>query len=141
MRVAVLGSTGSIGRQALEVLAGLEDGFEVVALAAASRGAELADQAAAARPRIVAVADRTVRAGLIVPAGTEVDDSEDGLLRLATLEDVDMVVVGTTGIVSLGPVLAALGAGKIVATANKETLVAGGHLVMAIASARAAEVA
>ncbi|MFI5253859.1 MAG: 1-deoxy-D-xylulose-5-phosphate reductoisomerase, partial [Candidatus Limnocylindrales bacterium] len=109
--------------------------------AAASRGAELADQAAAARPRIVAVADRTVRAGLIVPAGTEVDDSEDGLLRLATLEDVDMVVVGTTGMVSLGPVLAALGAGKIVATANKETLVAGGHLVMAIASARAAEVA
>ena len=61
------------------------------------------------------------------------------MLELATAADVDIVVVGTGGVVSLRPVLAALDAGKIVATANKETLVAGGHLVMPLARARAAE--
>ena len=60
---------------------------------------------------------------------------------LATRDDVDLVVVGTGGVVSLRPVLAALRAGKVVATANKETLVAGGHLVMPLARALAADVA
>jgi hypothetical protein len=77
-----------------------------------------------------------------VPAGTELVEGPDALLELATREDVDLVVVGTGGMVSLRPVLAALRAGKVVATANKETLVAGGHLVMplarALAEARAA---
>jgi 1-deoxy-D-xylulose-5-phosphate reductoisomerase len=63
----------------------------------------------------------------------------DALEEIATRPDVDLVVVGTSGVVSLRPVLAALRAGKVVATANKETLVAGGHLVMAEATARAAE--
>ena len=62
-------------------------------------------------------------------------------MELATREDVDLVVVGTGGIVSLVPVIAALRAGKVVATANKETLVAGGHLVMPLARALAADVA
>ena len=63
----------------------------------------------------------------------------DALVELATRDDVDLVIVGTGGVVSLRPVLAALRAGKVVATANKETLVAGGHLVMAEAAARAGE--
>jgi 1-deoxy-D-xylulose-5-phosphate reductoisomerase len=67
--------------------------------------------------------------------------SEDDLVELATRADVDLVVVGTGGIVSLRPVLAALRAGKVVATANKETLVAGGHLVMPIARNLAATTA
>ncbi len=65
----------------------------------------------------------------------------DALETLATRDDVDLVVVGTGGVVSLRPVLAALRAGKVVATANKETLVAGGHLVMPLARALADEVA
>jgi 1-deoxy-D-xylulose-5-phosphate reductoisomerase len=133
----VLGSTGSIGRQALEVLAGLRAGFEVVALAAGRRVEELATQVDAVRPRVVAVADRAERSRLVVPAGTEIDDADDALLRMVTRDDVDLVIVGTGGMVSLAPVLAALGAGKVVATANKETLVAGGHLVMPLAAARA----
>ncbi len=140
-RVAVLGSTGSIGRQALDVLAGLRAEFEVVALAAGRRVEDFAAQIQAVRPRAVAVADREARGRLVVPDGTEVDDSEDALLHLVSRDDVDLVVVGTGGMVSLRPVLAALGAGKIVATANKETLVAGGHLVMALARDRAAEAA
>ena len=124
-RIAVLGSTGSIGTQTLDVLAAHPEAFEVVALAAGRNGALLAEQAARHRPAVAALAADDV-----------------GLLEaIATRDDVDLVVVATGGIVSLRPVLAALGAGKIVATANKETLVAGGHLVMPEARARAAAVA
>jgi len=123
--VAVLGSTGSIGTQTLDVLAAHPDAFEVVALAAGRNEALLAEQASRHRPRETALSS----------------DDPRRLEAIATRDDVDLVVVATGGIVSLRPVLAALRAGKIVATANKETLVAGGHLVMAEARARAAAIA
>jgi 1-deoxy-D-xylulose-5-phosphate reductoisomerase len=123
-RVALLGSTGSIGRQAVEVLAAHPAAFEVVALATGRNASLLAEQAA--------------RLGAAVSI---VEPSDEALVELATRDDVDLVVVGTSGVVSLRPVLAALEAGKVVATANKETLVAGGHLVMPLARARAASVA
>jgi 1-deoxy-D-xylulose-5-phosphate reductoisomerase len=123
-RVALLGSTGSIGRQTVDVLERLRDRFEVVALATGSNRDEVMAQARRLDVASVAVAPT------------------DGMLvELAEREDVDLVVVGTGGVVSLRPVLAALRAGKVVATANKETLVMAGHLVMAEARARAAEVA
>jgi 1-deoxy-D-xylulose-5-phosphate reductoisomerase len=111
--VALLGSTGSIGRQAVEVLAAHTDLFRVVALATGSNTTALDEQAAR-----------------LHPAEAVVDASEAALVELATRDDVDLVVVATGGVVSLRPVLAALRARKVVATANKETLVAGGHLVM-----------
>ena len=123
--MAVLGSTGSIGTQTLDVLAAHPDAFEVVALAAGRNEALLAEQASRHRPRETALSS----------------DDPRRLEAIATRDDVDLVVVATGGIVSLRPVLAALRAGKIVATANKETLVAGGHLVMAEARARAAAIA
>jgi 1-deoxy-D-xylulose-5-phosphate reductoisomerase len=122
-RVAVLGSTGSIGRQALDVLARQPEGFRVIALAAGRNAALLAEQVSRFRPEVTVTAT----------------DGEAALIDVATRPDVDLVVVGTGGMVSLRPVLAALVAGKVVATANKETLVAGGHLVMPLARARAAE--
>jgi 1-deoxy-D-xylulose-5-phosphate reductoisomerase len=125
LRVAVLGSTGSIGTQALDVLGRHPDAFEVVALATGRNETLLAEQAARHGPRETAV------------TGADVGRLE----AIATRDDVDLVVVATGGIVSLRPVLAALAAGKVVATANKETLVAGGHLVMPLARARAASVA
>ena len=132
-RVALLGSTGSIGRQAIDVIAG-EPGLTVVALAAGRNAALLVDQARLLRPVTVVVADDATRAALDgLPAGTEVGVGESALVELAVRDDVDIVVIGTGGIVSLRPVLAALAAGKVVATANKETLVAGGHLVMPLA--------
>jgi 1-deoxy-D-xylulose-5-phosphate reductoisomerase len=136
VRVALLGSGGSIGRQVLDVLAGLAPAWRVVALATGSQGALLESQARQLRPAAVALGDETP---LDLPAGTLRVHGADALVELATRDDVDLVVVATGGIVSLRPVLAALGAGKVVATANKETLVAGGHLVMAEARARAAE--
>jgi 1-deoxy-D-xylulose-5-phosphate reductoisomerase len=140
--VALLGSTGSIGRQALDVLAG-DPAFRVVALAAGRSAATLAEQARRHRPAVVALTEAAaVRALDGLPAGTSVLAGEEALIELATRDDVDLVIVGTGGVVSLRPVLAALDAGKIVATANKETLVAGGHLVMprarALAASRAA---
>jgi 1-deoxy-D-xylulose-5-phosphate reductoisomerase len=132
-RVALLGSTGSIGRQAVDVLAGHPEAFRVVALAAGSNGPLLAEQAARLRPAVVALADEMTITALDLPQGTERDAGPDALVRLATRDDVDLVVVATGGVVSLRPVLAALEAGTVVATANKETLVAGGHLVMPLA--------
>lgn len=120
--VALLGSTGSIGRQTIDVLEAHPDRFRVVALAAGTQREELDAQAARLRPTV-----------------TVLGADDDGLVELATRDDVDIVVIATGGVVSLRPVLAALRAGKIVATANKETLVAGGHLVMPEARRLAAE--
>ena len=122
--VALLGSTGSIGVQAVEVLDAHPESFRVVALATRSNATALEEQVDRLRPTVSMVAP-----------------SEDDLVELATRDDVDLVVVGTGGIVSLRPVVAALEAGKVVATANKETLVAGGHLVMPHARRLAAAVA
>ena len=121
-RVAVLGSTGSIGTQTLDVLLAHPDAFAVVGLAAGANGRRLEEQA-----------------GACSGAATVLGGGPEALTELATRDDVDLVVVATGGVVSLRPILAALDAGKVVATANKETLVAGGHLVMPRARALAAE--
>ncbi len=136
--VALLGSTGSIGRQAIDVLERHRDRFVPVALAAGSDAARLGGQAARLRPAAVALA---ADVALDLPAGTSRIGGADALVTLATRDDVDLVVVATGGVVSLRPVLAALRSGKVVAIANKETLVAGGHLVMPLARERAAAVA
>ncbi len=133
--VALLGSGGSIGTQAVDVLTGLAPDWRVRAIATGSRAALLEEQAR--RLGAVAAAIASDRP-LDLPAGCVQVRGAGALEELATRDDVDLVVVATGGIVSLRPVLAALRAGKIVATANKETLVAGGHLVMAEARARAA---
>ena len=136
--VAVIGSTGSIGSQALDVLAAHPDAFRVVALASGSNAERLGEQARRFEPAAVALTEGG--SGIAdLPAGVdELSGSADALLAIVTRDDVDIVVVGTTGIVSLAPVIAALEAGKVVATANKETLVAAGHLVMPIARRLAA---
>jgi 1-deoxy-D-xylulose-5-phosphate reductoisomerase len=138
-RVALLGSTGSIGRQTVDVLESYPDHFRVVALAAGLNAAVLADQIRRLKPAAVALGDAAGLAVLDLPAGTARVGGADALETLATRDDVDLVIVATGGLVSLRPVIAALGAGKVVATANKETLVAGGHLVMPLARGMAAQ--
>ncbi|MFL5674394.1 MAG: hypothetical protein ACJ779_05275, partial [Chloroflexota bacterium] len=137
-RVALLGSTGSIGRQTADVLAAHPDAFRVTALATGSNAGLLSEQAARFRPAAVALADEGAVRSLALPPGAERVGGADALEDLATRDDVDLVIVATGGVVSLRPVLAALRAGKVVATANKETLVAGGHLVMPLARTLAA---
>src|SRR5687767_5365571 len=103
--VALLGSTGSIGTQAVEVLAAHPDAFRVVALAAGRGGEMLAEQARQLRPTIVAIAAGEALAGLDLPSGTERTAGDAALIELATRDDVDLVVVATGGVVSLRPVL------------------------------------
>jgi 1-deoxy-D-xylulose-5-phosphate reductoisomerase len=136
VRVALLGSGGSIGTQAVHVLAALAPDWQVVAIATGSQARLLEEQVRRLRPRAVAIGSDVP---LDLPPGCTQLRGPGALEVLATAPDVDLVVVATGGVVSLRPVLAALRAGKVVATANKETLVAGGHLVMAEAEARAAE--
>ena len=138
IRVVVLGSTGSVGRQTLDVL-GRDSRFEVVGLAAGRNAPLFAEQLSQFHPSVAVVADDDVRNALgSVPAGTTLESGQSALEAMASRPDIDLLIVGTGGMVSLRPVIAALRVGTPVATANKETLVAGGHLVMPIARAHAA---
>ncbi|HTK10343.1 MAG TPA: 1-deoxy-D-xylulose-5-phosphate reductoisomerase [Ktedonobacteraceae bacterium] len=130
-RIAVLGSTGSIGRQTLDVIRNFPDYFQVVALAARSNVSLLAQQAQEFHPTLVTCFADTpeleAKARALLP---DVLIGEQGLLAAATHPDVDIVVAATSGLIGLRPTLAAIGAGKAIALANKETLVMAGHLVM-----------
>jgi 1-deoxy-D-xylulose-5-phosphate reductoisomerase len=113
-RVAVLGSTGSIGRQTLEVVRWHPDEFQVVALVASRPSDDFARQVEEFQPRFSCLTG---------------SDGVDPVIDIACDPGVDLVVVATSGTVGFRPTLAALGAGKPVALANKETLIMAGHLV------------
>ena len=130
-RIAVLGSTGSIGTQALEVVQ--QAGYEVLALAAARQVDKLEEQIRAFRPAYAAMYDEAAAADLRVRVAdlpVKVLSGMDGLCTLASLPEADMVLNSVVGMVGLRPTLAAIETGKDVALANKETLVAGGAFVM-----------
>ena len=132
-RLIILGSTGSIGRQALEVVAALPGEFEIVGLGARQDVEALAQQARRYRPRAVALVDEAAAAKLkdTLPPGVKVFTGPDALRRAASI-DGDIVLVAVVGIAGLLPTLDALRSGHDVALANKETLVAGGPLVMEV---------
>jgi 1-deoxy-D-xylulose-5-phosphate reductoisomerase len=127
-RLVVLGSTGSIGTNTLDVVAALPGRFEVIGLAAHSRRAELFEQAARFRPQWVAVTRE--ESGADPPPGVELVTSPDELARRVQAPGVDLVVSAVVGAAGLRCTWAALEAGKTVALANKETLVVAGQLVM-----------
>ena len=130
-RIALLGSTGSIGQQTLDVVRCFPEHFRIVALAARSNVALLAQQAQEFQPSLVACfADTAGAAEAARAAFPRVVLGEQGLLDVATYADADIVVAATSGLVGLEPTLAAVRAGKSIALANKETLVMAGHLVM-----------
>ena len=125
-RVAVLGSTGSVGRQALDVIRQLPERFQVVALAAGRNTEALAGQVAEFRPAYVSSeAESTDLRDAARAAGARFVGMDD----MATAEDVDILLVGTAGSAGLTPTLKALELGRPVAIANKEVLVMAGHLV------------
>ncbi|MCJ7756279.1 MAG: 1-deoxy-D-xylulose-5-phosphate reductoisomerase, partial [Thermoanaerobaculales bacterium] len=130
-RIAVLGSTGSIGTSTLAVVEAFPENFEVVAIAAGGNLGCLRGQLKRHRPAVVSVA----RAEDAETLANEFFDLQilwgaDGLEQIARHADADLVVVAVVGAIGLAPTLAALGAGKNVALANKETLVVAGDLVM-----------
>jgi 1-deoxy-D-xylulose-5-phosphate reductoisomerase len=136
LRIALLGSTGSIGTQTLEVVAAQPERFSIVALAARGGRIELLnEQIARFGPLVVAIEDEADRAAVAFP-DDRILAGPEGLLALATLPEADLVVVATSGHAAIRPTLAAIEAGKEIALANKETIVCAGEIVAAAARAR-----
>jgi 1-deoxy-D-xylulose-5-phosphate reductoisomerase len=130
-RVAVLGSTGSVGRSALDVIAQHPQRLRLVGLAARSRIDLLARQAAAFDPPLLAVWEEEKARELSgMLGGRQVCGGAEGLVRLATDPDADVVVVATSGREALLPLLRAIQARKQIALASKELLVMAGSLIM-----------
>ena len=133
-RIALLGSTGSIGRQTLDVVRAYPDCFVVVALAARNNVALLAEQVREFAPQIVASdADDPAAIAQLASLLPQARRGMDGLIAVATHPDADILLTATSGQIALRPTLAAIEAGKTIAIANKETLVMAGHLVTAAA--------
>jgi 1-deoxy-D-xylulose-5-phosphate reductoisomerase len=130
-RVVILGSTGSIGESALKVARDIPDRMEVVGLAAGRSAAALLAQAAEFRPRAVALYDESEIGALRghLPSGTDCHTGPEGLIRLATLPEADLVLISIVGTAGLAPALAAIRAGKEIAVASKEILVMAGEEV------------
>ena len=139
--ISILGSTGSIGTQTLEVAAAC--GIPVAALAAHRNVVLLERQARAFRPKLVAAADEAAAADLklrLRDTDIQVVSGDEGVLEAASLDAADTVVTAMVGIAGLGPTLAAIESGKRIALANKETLVCAGPLVMEKAAARGVDI-
>ena len=140
--VSILGSTGSIGRQSLDVVSRLE-GVKVAALTAGSSVERMAEQCREFRPELAVMATKEAAdelRGLIAELPTRVAWGEEGLIEAATLTEVDCVITAVVGMVGLKPTMAAMRAGKRIGLANKETLVCAGELVMAEARANGVEI-
>lgn len=137
--LAILGATGSIGTQALDVVRAEPDAFEVIALGASSSVDLLAAQAHEFRPKVVALADagRARELEAKVPVGTEVVAGATAMADVSTSADV--VLNGVVGFAGLSVTLAALGAGKRLALANKESLIAAGPVVQRVRATPGAE--
>ena len=138
-RIVIVGSTGSIGTQALDVVAGNSD-LEVVGLAAQTSAELLLEQAARLGVDRVALADEDAAAGAAGSFQGELLAGAEGLVDLITETDCDLVLNALVGSAGLGPTVAALGEGVDLALANKESLVVGGELVTALAEATGAQV-
>jgi 1-deoxy-D-xylulose-5-phosphate reductoisomerase len=130
LRIAVLGSTGSVGRQTLDVAAHAPERFRVVALAAKHASQLLNEQIAEFQPDLVAITEADQRALL---NHQRVEVGEASLLAAATHPDADIIVVATAGHAAIVPTIEAIKAGKQIALANKETIVCAGEIIVPLA--------
>lgn len=139
--ISVLGSTGSIGRQTLDVANRL--GLSVCALTASSHVDRMAEQCRAFRPKLAVMATQELAEQLaqrLADLPIEIRFGADGLLAAASMPEADTVITAVVGMVGLEPTLAAIQAGKRIGLANKETLVCAGELVMHAAEQYGAEI-
>ncbi len=133
--VAVIGSTGSIGTQTLDI-ARANDDLNVVALAAGRNTKLLEAQAREFNPEIIGIWSEEDARGLrisLADTGIKVVSGMEGLIEIAELGSSDIVVTGIVGMIGIRPTIAAINAGKDIALANKETLVTAGHIIMPLA--------
>ena len=142
-RLAVLGSTGSIGISTLDVVRHLPDRLQIIGLAAHSKWETLAEQCREFRPLYAVLTDASafkIADRSAFPGETQLLSGEDGVAKLVTDADVDVVMSSIVGAAGLHGTWAAIEAGKTVALANKETLVVAGPLVMGLAAKRGATI-
>lgn len=137
-KIAILGSTGSIGRQTLDVVRAMEE-VQVVGLAAGSNVERMEEQVREFSPALVCMWDEEKASELrirIADTQTRVVSGMEGLIQVAVMEGAQIIVTAVVGMIGLRPTIAAMEAGKTIALANKETLVTGGHLIMKLAKER-----
>ncbi|MGZ4162404.1 MAG: 1-deoxy-D-xylulose-5-phosphate reductoisomerase [Tumebacillaceae bacterium] len=141
-RIALLGSTGSIGTMTLEVVAAHPEEFQIVALAAGRNVELLMEQIAAFHPQLVSVETEAGAAQVRDRFGSQVEVlvGMEGLVACATHPDADLVGAAVVGAAGLLPTLEALKAGKDIALANKEALITAGHLVTALAKEKGCQI-
>ncbi|MBM7564648.1 1-deoxy-D-xylulose-5-phosphate reductoisomerase [Paenibacillus sacheonensis] len=137
-KISILGSTGSIGTQTLDIISREPDRYSVEGLAAGSNADLLIQQANRFKPRTVCLASKALAEEVRphLPAGTNLVYGDEGLIEVAAGTDADTVVTAIVGSRGLPATLAAIDAGKSIALANKETLVTAGHIVMKRAADR-----
>ena len=135
-KIAILGSTGSIGTQTLDVIRAHSDELEVVALAAGSNKERLKEQIREFHPELVSVSDEKKAQELkeeLADEAVEVVCGMDGLIEVAGIDSADVVVTAVVGMMGILPTMEAIRKGKDIALANKETLVTAGHLIIPMA--------
>jgi len=134
--IAILGSTGSIGTQTLEIVRDNKD-LKVVALAAASNVVLMEEQIRCYKPEIACMWDEVAYLDLkdrVKDLNIKIVQGMDGLLEIAVLKNMDILVTAIVGMIGIRPTIAAIEAGKTIALANKETLVTAGHIIMPLAA-------
>lgn len=135
-RIGILGSTGSIGRQTLEIVRRNKD-LQVVALAAGSSVEKIEEQIREFSPRLAVMWSSQAADELrlkVADTDTKVLCGMEGLLELAVMEEMEVLVTAVVGMIGIRPTIAAIEAGKTIALANKETLVTAGHIIMPLAA-------
>ena len=135
-KIAILGSTGSIGTQTLDVIRAHSDELEVVALAAGSNKERLKEQIREFHPELVSLSDEKKAQELkeeLAGEAVEVVCGMDGLIEVAGIDSADVVVTAVVGMMGILPTMEAIRKGKDIALANKETLVTAGHLIITMA--------
>lgn len=137
INISIIGSTGSIGTQALSVIESFPDKFRVVALSAYSNWEKLLEQILRFKPCAAAIIEerafRSLKDNLPPSSPTKLYSSEEGVSYISSMDEADLVLVSSVGISGLKPVVSAIKAGKQLALATKEALVSGGSLVMSLA--------
>lgn len=135
-KIAILGSTGSIGTQTLDVIRAHSDELEVLALAAGSNKERLKEQIREFHPELVSLSDEKKAQELkeeLAGEAVEVVCGMDGLIEVAGIDSADVVVTAVVGMMGILPTMEAIRKGKDIALANKETLVTAGHLIIPMA--------
>ena len=131
-KIAILGSTGSIGTQTLEVVRANGD-IQVLGISAGRNIKKLEEQAREFCPRLVAVWEEDAARVKLQDTDVKVVSGMEGLLELASMEETEILVTAIVGMLGIRPTIEAIRAGKDIALANKETLVTAGHLIMPMA--------